>query len=46
MVLFTLVALIGFVVVSGRVFQADSVGEDDEGVVHPQPLGVDDDVAK
>ena len=40
-----LLALIGLVFASGRVWQADSVGDDDAGVVHPQPVGVDDDLA-
>ncbi len=45
LMIFAVAVLVGFVAVSGNVFQADTVGEDDAGVVHPQPLGVDDDIA-
>ena len=38
-------ALVGLVLAAGRVWEPDELGEDDAGVVHPQPLGVDDDVA-
>jgi hypothetical protein len=45
LIVFGLFALVGLVVASGRVWLADSVGEDDVGVVHSQPMGVDDDVS-
>ncbi len=45
-IVFAVIVLIGFVLVSGKAFQADTVGENDSGVVHPQPLGVDDDVVE
>jgi hypothetical protein len=42
---FSRAALLAFVAVSGQVSEPDTVGEDDGGVVHSQPVGVDDDVA-
>lgn len=45
LIVLALVTLFGLVLVAGRVWQADSVGEDDAGVVHPQPMGVDDDAS-
>ncbi len=43
---FAILVLLSFVLVSGQVFQADTVEENDAGVAHPQPVGVDDDVAR
>jgi len=43
---FAVFVLFAFVAVSGKVFQADTEGENDAGVAHPQPVGVDDDVAR
>jgi hypothetical protein len=40
-----LLAFVALVYASGRVQHRDERAEDDAGVVHPQPLGVDDDVA-
>lgn len=43
MLAFSLAALLAFVAVSGQVSEPDTVGEDEGGAVHSQPVGVDDD---
>lgn len=44
-ILLGLITLFGLVWVGGDALRPDGRGGDDAGVVHPQPLGVDNDVA-
>jgi hypothetical protein len=43
-VVIALLGLLGFALVNNSQTERDTLGEEDAGVVHPQPLGVDDDV--